>query len=47
MNIACLGAGNWGTTLAILLAEKQVSVRLWEYREDLAEQLAKPRENRL
>ena len=47
MNIACLGAGNWGTTLAILLAEKQFSVRLWEYREDLAEQLAKHRENRL
>ncbi len=47
MNIACLGAGNWGTTLAILLAEKQLSVRLWEYRKDLAEELAKHRENRL
>ncbi|MBU1936625.1 NAD(P)-dependent glycerol-3-phosphate dehydrogenase [bacterium] len=47
MNIACLGAGNWGTTLAILLAEKRFSVRLWEYRKDLAEELAKQRENRL
>jgi len=47
MNIACLGAGNWGTTLAILLAEKQLSVRLWEFRKDLAEELAKHRENRL
>jgi glycerol-3-phosphate dehydrogenase (NAD(P)+) len=47
MNIACLGAGNWGTTLAILLAEKRFSVHLWEYRKDLAEELAKHRENRL
>ncbi len=47
MNIACLGAGNWGTTLTILLAQKRFSVRLWEYRKDLAEELAKQRENRL
>jgi glycerol-3-phosphate dehydrogenase (NAD(P)+) len=42
-----LGAGNWGTTLAILLAEKGYAVRLWEYRKDLAQELAKHRENRL
>ncbi len=47
MRIACLGAGNWGTTLAILLAEKGHSIRLWEYRRDLAEEMAKRRENRL
>lgn len=47
MRIGCLGAGNWGTTLAILLAEKGHSVRLWEYRKDLAEEIAKWRENRL
>lgn len=47
MHIACLGAGNWGTTLAILLAEKGIDVRLWEYRKELAEELARRRENRL
>ena len=47
MRIACLGAGNWGTTLAILLAEKGHAVRLWEFRREIAEEIAERRENRL
>ncbi|TET79029.1 MAG: hypothetical protein E3J41_03030, partial [Candidatus Cloacimonadota bacterium] len=29
MNVAILGAGNWGTTLGLLLAEKRIDVTLW------------------
>ncbi|MFH1010815.1 MAG: NAD(P)H-dependent glycerol-3-phosphate dehydrogenase [bacterium] len=47
MRIACLGAGNWGTTLAILLTEKGFTVSLWEYRRELAEEMNRTRENRL
>jgi glycerol-3-phosphate dehydrogenase (NAD(P)+) len=34
--IAVVGAGSWGTTLANLLAEKELSVTLWCFEEDLA-----------
>lgn len=44
--IAVLGAGSWGTTLAILLAGKGFAVRLWEYRREAAEKLQAERENR-
>jgi glycerol-3-phosphate dehydrogenase (NAD(P)+) len=47
VRVACLGAGNWGTTLAILLAEKGSAVSLWEYQRELAEELKRTRENRL
>jgi glycerol-3-phosphate dehydrogenase (NAD(P)+) len=43
---AVLGAGSWGTTLAILLDEKGHDVRLWEYFPDLAESIRHDRENR-
>ncbi len=46
-NIAVLGAGNWGTTLAVMLAGKGYGVRLWEYRRQLAEQIQSSRENRI
>ncbi len=45
--IAVLGAGSWGTALAILLAEHgDHDVRLWEFRPDAAGKLAEERENR-
>lgn len=44
--IAVLGAGSWGTTLAILLAKKGHEVALWEYLKEQAERLARERENR-
>ena len=44
--IAVLGAGSWGTTLAILLQGKGYRVRLWEFFSELAETLAAERENK-
>jgi len=45
--IAVLGAGNWGTTLAYILSQRGYRIGLWEYREDLARDLAALRENRI
>jgi len=45
MKIAVLGGGGWGTTLALLLDSKDHEVRLWVYEADLAEQMARTREN--
>ncbi len=46
MNIAVLGAGSWGTTLAVLLAKKGHEVRLWAHRPEFAGTLSLERENR-
>ena len=46
LNIAVLGAGSWGTTLAVLLARKGHSVSLWAHRPEFARQLSVERENR-
>ena len=46
MRTAVLGAGSWGTTLAILLSEKGYDVRLWEYFVDRAEVIRRDHENR-
>ncbi len=45
MKIAVLGAGAWGTTLAILLHYNGHKVSLWEYKAAYARQLIKKREN--
>jgi len=45
MNIAVLGAGSWGTTLAVLLANKGYHVRLWAHRPEFAALLEAEREN--
>ena len=37
MRVAVLGAGSWGTTLAILLSGNGHTVSLWTYREDQAQ----------
>jgi glycerol-3-phosphate dehydrogenase (NAD(P)+) len=44
--IAVIGAGAWGTTLAILLAEKGNEVVLWAYETDLVPEITEYRENR-
>lgn len=44
---AVVGAGAWGTTLALLLAERVSSVTLWVYEPELAEGIARTRENAL
>lgn len=45
MRTAVLGAGSWGTTLAIVLAENGHEVSLWEFDAALAGTLARQREN--
>jgi len=43
--VAVLGAGSWGTALAILLARKGLHVRLWPRRPSLARLMAAQRRN--
>jgi glycerol-3-phosphate dehydrogenase (NAD(P)+) len=45
--IGVIGAGAWGTALAMLLADKGHDVTLWMYEKDLAEELERARENRV
>jgi glycerol-3-phosphate dehydrogenase (NAD(P)+) len=43
--VAVVGAGSWGTTLANLLAKKGHEVRLWSFEEDVTAAIHKTREN--
>jgi glycerol-3-phosphate dehydrogenase (NAD(P)+) len=45
MRIAVIGAGGWGTTLAILLSEKSHQVTLWSFAECDAVTMREKREN--
>jgi glycerol-3-phosphate dehydrogenase (NAD(P)+) len=45
--IGVIGAGAWGTALAMLLADKGHDVTLWMYEKDLAEETGRTRENRV
>ena len=44
--ITVIGAGSWGTALALLLGQKGMSVTLWGHRPEHVNQLAAERENR-
>ncbi|MGB9613561.1 MAG: NAD(P)H-dependent glycerol-3-phosphate dehydrogenase, partial [Candidatus Margulisiibacteriota bacterium] len=44
--IAVIGAGAWGTTLSILLAENQHGVTLWVYEKELISEILQLRENK-
>lgn len=44
--ITVLGAGNWGTTLALLLHANGHSLKLWEFYAERASHLKESRENR-
>jgi len=44
-SIAILGAGSWGTALALLLAEKGLRVRLWVHGKETYQSLIEHREN--
>ena len=46
MNIAVIGGGGWGTTLASLLAGRGHRPRLWVYEPELALEMSRTRENR-
>jgi glycerol-3-phosphate dehydrogenase (NAD(P)+) len=45
MHVSVLGAGSWGTTLAILLAEHQHDVTLWSYSPPQADAMRRTRTN--
>ncbi|QQS36338.1 MAG: NAD(P)H-dependent glycerol-3-phosphate dehydrogenase [Ignavibacteriales bacterium] len=47
MKISVLGAGGWGTTLAVLLHYNGHNVTLWEYKKNYAKTLDKKRVNDL
>jgi glycerol-3-phosphate dehydrogenase (NAD(P)+) len=44
--ITVLGGGSWGTTMAILLAEKGLPVTIWEYLHENVLMIQKDRENK-
>jgi len=46
VRITVLGAGSWGTTLALLLSRKGYPVRLWEFFPEFAEDIKKDHENK-
>ncbi len=46
MRITVLGAGSWGTTLAVLLSHNKHDVTLWAHRPPHALEIAAARENR-
>jgi len=43
--VTIVGAGSWGTALAVTLASKNVHVRLWSRREEAAAQIRRERHN--
>ncbi|MBI1987133.1 MAG: NAD(P)-dependent glycerol-3-phosphate dehydrogenase [Nitrospinae bacterium] len=45
--VAVIGAGSWGTTLANLLADRELEVGLWVYERDLCQVMIQKRENPL
>lgn len=46
MKISVIGAGAWGTTLSILLAQKDHQVTLWVFEPELAQTIMEIRENK-
>ena len=45
--ISVIGAGAWGTALALTIADTGRPVTLWMYEQDLAEETERTRENRV
>ena len=47
MNISVLGAGSWGTALAIILANNGHNVTMWEFNKTYVKELKKHYENKI
>jgi len=47
MNIGVIGGGSWGTALAYLLAENGFDLDLWVFEEEVRDQIATDRENKV
>lgn len=45
--IGVIGAGSWGTALANLLGEKNITTTLWVFEKELCERMIKTKENNL
>jgi len=45
MKLTIIGGGSWGTALAMVLAPRSESLKLWVYEADLAARMATSREN--
>jgi glycerol-3-phosphate dehydrogenase (NAD(P)+) len=45
VNVAIIGAGSWGTALAIVLAPRFERIRLWAHESDLVERMVSTRVN--
>ncbi len=45
--VGVIGSGAWGTTLALLLAQKGIATTLWEHRPERAAEMQRARENTL
>ena len=41
--ITVIGAGSWGTTLAVLLADKEYELALWTHREETCKEILSKR----
>lgn len=45
MKIGVLGCGSWGTTLSVLLCEKGLSIKIWEFSDEQVAIINQKREN--
>ena len=45
VSVGVIGSGAWGTTLALLLADKGIATTLWEHRPERAAEMQQQREN--